>query len=360
MYVLIGFLAVGLTLWVGLLAPGQAPERMPLAPRTAPPQGASGPSGPLASAGDASMPPNHPPVEVPGDVKKFMSELAKDAAAKPKDLAAWKKLAQVQYRAGQVDRSYLSEAEESYRHVLGLDAKDLDAIRGLGNIHFDREEYAQSVDWYGKFLDERPEDLNVRTDLGTMYLYGGQPDRAMAEYAKVIAKDPKFYQAHYNLGIAYAQGGDKEKALASLAKASEFAPDEATRKQIASMIEHANAPSEATAPSVAEASAPKGGDAGAAKAAGGGFQAMIEGNLRGHPIVGPKIVKIEWPSKIAGQVRLRDFPMQAMPEMVRQKFLDRLKTELTDAKKKTASPGEAKLELVDDQSGKVMATITAQ
>jgi tetratricopeptide (TPR) repeat protein len=323
---------------------------MPLAPRpqeeAAAPPAASG-----ASAGEGRMPANHPPLEVPADVKKYIGELAKNAAAKPKDLDAWKTLAQVQYRAGQVDKSYLTEAEESFRHVLELDPKDLDAFRGLGNVHFDREEYAQSVDWYGKYLAAKPDDLNVRTDLGTMYLYGGQPERAIAEYDKVLAKDPKFYQAHYNLGIAYAQQGDKEKALAALKKASEYAPDDETRKQIASMLDHATQPAGAAVP------APSGESA---SPAAGGFQATIESDLRAHPIVGPKIVKFDWPSETAGQVRLHDFPMQAMPEMVRQKFLDRLKSDLAEAKKKFAASGEAKLEFVDDKSGAVMATITAE
>jgi tetratricopeptide (TPR) repeat protein len=348
--VLVAFLAVGLTLWAWLLAPAPAAQRMPLAPRSQ--EEAAAPSaGSVPAAGEGGMPANHPPLEVPADVKKYIAELAKDAAAKPKDLGAWKTLAQVQYRAGQVDKSYLGGAEESFRHVLELDAKDLDAFRGLGNVHFDREEYAQAVDWYGKYLAAKPDDLNVRTDLGTMYLYGGQPDRAIAEYDKVLANDPKFYQAHYNLGIAYAQQGDKDKALASLKKASEYAPDDATRKQIESMLDHATSPGGGTVPASSGETA---------ATAAGGFQATIENDLRAHPIVGPKIVKFDWPSETAGQVRLRDFPMQAMPETIRQKFLDRLKTDLAEAKKKSPTSGEAKLELVDDKSGTVMATVTAE
>jgi tetratricopeptide (TPR) repeat protein len=335
-----------------LLSPAKPPERLPLAPKSpesAVPSAASAP-------GEGAMPPSHPPLEVPADVKKYIAELAKNAAAKPKDLEIWKTLAQVQYRAGQVDRSFLSDAEESFRHVLELDPKSLDAFRGLGNVHFDREEYAQSVDWYGKYLATKPDDLNVRTDLGTMYLYGGDSDRAIAEYDKVLAKDRKFYQAHYNLGIAYAQRGEKDKAVDALRKASEFAPDDATRKQIDAMIDHADVPAEAGGVASAGAAMP----GAAAENPKAGFQAIVEDDLRSHPIVGPKIVKFEWPSQTAGQVRLRDFPMQAMPEVVRQKFLDRLKSELADAKKKSASSGEAKLEIVDDQSGRIMATVTAE
>ena len=43
---------------------------------------------------------------------------------------------------------YLDKAETSFRHVLTLDSKDLDALRGLGNVHFDREEYDKAVESY--------------------------------------------------------------------------------------------------------------------------------------------------------------------------------------------------------------------
>ena len=82
--------------------------------------------------------------------------------------------------------------------------------------------------------------------------------------------------------------------------------------------------------------------------------------MRSHPIAGPKIVRLEWSSATEGQVRLREFPMQGMPETVRQKFLDRLKGQLADAKRESGSAGAAKLELVDDASGQVMATVTAE
>lgn len=333
--VLIGFLAVGLALWVSLAVPSQAPGRIPLPPKNATDPGDAGSLG--------SLPKDHPPVEIPADVEKFIAGLEQKAAAQPKDVETWKNAAQVEYRAGQIDRRYLEKAETSFRHVLELDAKNLDALRGLGNVHFDREQYAQAVDFYTRYLALKPDDLNARTDLGTMYFYGGDADKAIAEYDKAIAQDATFYQAHFNRGIAYAKRGDSSRALGSLRRALDLAPDDATRKQIQAMIDHAQ----------------DGSGVPGAPAESKGFQGLVEDGLRAHPIAGPKIFAFEWSSALVGRVRLRDFPMQAMPEVVRQKFLDRVKSQLAEAKRQSAVAGAAELQLVDDQSGQVMATVRA-
>jgi tetratricopeptide (TPR) repeat protein len=338
--VLVGFLTVGLALWVAVLAPGKAPGRVPLAQKpveqSVMPEATSG----------GTLPANHPPLEIPADAKRYITELEEKAAARPKDLAAWKTVAEVEYRAGQIDRGYLDKALTSFRHALEIDAHDLEALRGIGNVHFDHEQYAEAVDSYSRYLALKPDDLNVRTDLGTMYLYGGKPDKAIAEYGKVLAADPKFYQAQYNLGIAYAQTGDAPKALEALGRARSLAPDERTRAEIQAMIDRAEGRGGAS--STTAATEPK------------SFQSLVEAGLRNHSIVGPKIVRFEWSSATAGRVRLRDFPMQGMPEMVRTKFLDHLQGELANAKRESGVAGAGELALVDDPSGQVMATISTK
>jgi tetratricopeptide (TPR) repeat protein len=322
-----------------VLAPGKAPGRVPLAQR--PPDEKAAPE-----TTGAALPENHPPIEIPADVKRYIADLEAKAATRPKDLAAWKTVAELEYRAGQVDRSYLDKALASFRHVLEIDAQDLDALRGIGNVHFDHEQYAEAVDPYSRYLALKPDDLNVRTDLGTMYLYGGKPDKAIAEYDKVLAKDPKFYKAHYNLGIAYAQTGDRPKAVEALGRALSLAPDDRTRAEIQTMIDRAAG--REGPPASTGATEPK------------SFQSLVETSLRNHPIIGPKIVRFEWSSASAGRVRLRDFPMQGMPEMVRTKFLDRLQSELANAKRQSGVAAAGELELVDDPSGQVMATVSAK
>ncbi len=337
--VLVGFLTVGLALWVAVLAPAKAPGRLPLA------QKPDEKGAPEAASG-GTLPENHPPIEIPADVKRYIADLEAKAAARPKDLGAWKTVAEVEYRAGQIDRGYLDKAQASFRHVLEIDAKDLDALRGIGNIHFDHDQYAEATDSYTRYLALKPDDLNVRTDLGTMYLYGGKPEQAIAEYGKVLAKDPKFYQAHYNLAIAYARTGDTPKAREALGHALALAPDERTRAEIQAMIDRAEGGKGASEPT--GSTEPK------------SFQGLVEASLRSHPIVGPKIVRFEWSSPSAGRVRLRDFPMQGMPEMARTKFLDRLQGDLDSAKRQSGLAGMGALELVDDPSGQVMMTVSTK
>jgi len=335
--VLVGFLAVGLGLWFALLAPRKPAGRMPLAQK--PPE--------ESAPAPAALPQDHPPLEIPADVKKYIADLEAKAAAQPKELATWKAVAEVEYRAGQIDRSYLDKAEASFRHVLELDRKDLGALRGLGNVHFDRDEYRQAVESYERYLAIKPDDLSVHTDLGTMYLYGGNLDKALVEYRQVLAKDPKFYQAQYNIGIALAQKGETPQALEALARARELAPDDRTRRHIDAVIAQAKGGERPDGSTTTDA-APR------------SFHDLVEEALRSHPILGPKIAKLEWPTETTGRLRLRQFPMEGMPDVVRQKFLDRLKGELAEAKQRTGQTGEAKLDLVDDSSGDVMATVTAE
>ncbi|MGH7859945.1 MAG: tetratricopeptide repeat protein, partial [Candidatus Binatia bacterium] len=162
--VLATFLAVGLGLWVLVLRPAEPPGRLPLAPKSSPPP----PTG--TGSSQSSLPSDHPPIEIPAEVKTFIADLERKASESPRDVETWKNLAQVQYRAGQVDRQYLAKAEASFRRVLEIDPKNTDALRGIGNVHFDREEHGKAVESYSEYLKLKPGDANVRTDLGTMYL----------------------------------------------------------------------------------------------------------------------------------------------------------------------------------------------
>ncbi len=335
-----GFLTLGLVLWVTILQP-QASGRLPIAQK---PGGAGAAAQAGANAGaNAGLPSDHPPIDVPAEVKTFIADLEKKAAEAPRDAVAWRQLAQVEYRAGQIDRQYLTKAEASYRHLLELDPKDLEAIRGLGNVHFDHDDYPKAIESYTRYLVLKPEDASVRTDLGTMFLYSGQEDKAIGEYRKALAGDPKFYQAHFNLGIAYAKKGDAAKATEAFTKAKALAPDDKTRAQIQAMMERSTAEGRETAEAAATPT----------------FQGIIEQSLRTHQIVGPKVFTFEWPTPTRGRVLLDGFPMEAMPDTVRSKFLERLRGQLADARQETAASGVASLELVDRASGKVMATVTS-
>src|SRR5690242_21840162 len=130
------FVVGGLGIWAAVLSPSPPTPGPGRVPRDTPAQAA-----PRATA-QADLPPDHPkvPMQIPAEVKTFIDALAKKAAAAPKDLATWSRLAQVYYRTAQVDSSYYDDAKAAFEHVLELDDKNLDALRGLGSIHFELDE----------------------------------------------------------------------------------------------------------------------------------------------------------------------------------------------------------------------------
>ena len=343
--VLVAFLAIGLSLWFFILRP-ETVTRKPLAPKASTTAGGAGEPGTAGEAGGAtgSLPANHPPVSLPAEVGSFIVELEQKATAQPKDVGTWLQLAQVQYRAGQIEASYLGAAEKSFRHVLEVEPKNADALRGVGNIHFDRDQYAPAIEAYRAYLEVRPDDSSTRTDLGTMYLYDGRVEDAVREYEGVLAREPGFFQAHFNLGIAQVRRGNRAAALAAFEKAKERAPDEDTRKQIEAMIARTSG----------EAAPPSGPAAGGAT-----LESRVEQRLRSHPVAGPKVVRVEWPKPGEARAVLESFPMDKMPEFARQKFLDRIKTDLVEARREAGASGAIRLEIVDQGSGTVMATVVA-
>src|SRR5262249_35914369 len=145
----------------------------------APAAPASGPAPETMAQGE--LPPDHPkvPMQIPAEIKTFIDDLAKKAAADPKDVATWSRLAQVYDRTAQVDSSYSEKAKDAYAHVLEIDAKNLDALRGLGSVHFELDEPEDAIKLYDRFLAEKPDDDTVRTALGASYVSAGDLEKGI-------------------------------------------------------------------------------------------------------------------------------------------------------------------------------------
>ena len=338
------FLAAGLAIWTLVLSPAQ--------PHPGP--GGGAPRGGTAAASTGSptapLPEGHPaaPVELPAEVKKFIVDLAAKAKEKPQDVEAWLKLGNVNARAAQLDPSYSGDALAAFQHVLELDPKNPDALRGLANIHYDRDDYRNDVPLFERYLALPPEDDSARTDLATMYLYGGDATRAIATYQEVLKRNPSFLQAHYNLAVTYHRQGNTPAAVKELETARGLATDDGARKQIDDMM--ASLRGEPTRPGTALA-----GDTAAARSP---FQSAVETAFRGHPILGPRIVRFEWSAPAAGRVLVQNFPMEGMPPAVREKFAAHMAQELRTAQQTNAVDGPVRMEIADAASGTVMATVT--
>ena len=347
---LASYLLIGSILWFGVL-------------RTQPfPLVGSSADGP-ATGGGQELPQNHPPVKLPEEVRKRITEFADAAKQKPQDVDTWKSLAEMQFRASQIEAGYRSAALESFKHVLELAPNDLDALRGIGNIYYDFEEHAKATEYYKRYLALKPDDSGVRTDLGTMYLYSNNFDQAIAEYKTVIAKEPGFFQAYFNLGVAYNEKGDKDKSLAALNTAKSLTTDQTVRDRIDQFLAQISAP---VSPSVAQGAPP------AAPAPPPStvkpvqvdpslspFQQAVEQVLRGANIMGQRINRIEWSSATEARVLLQNFPMSGMPPQVRAGLVGKLQTKILEAKEAAGISAAAKIELIDLDSQQVMETLNS-
>jgi tetratricopeptide (TPR) repeat protein len=326
------------------------------------PGGAPGSAAQSTGQGSAPLPQDHPPIQIPEEVKASIRDMAKKAADAPDDLAAWKQVADVQYRAGQLEPQYLADAEASYRHIVAKDPDNLDAIRGLGNVAYDQQKPEEAIRHYEQFLARKPDDPEVRTDLGTMYLSSGNSKKALEIYQNVLQAHPKFFQAQFNLSIAYRGLGDNDKSLAALEKARELAPDERTRTQVDQLL--ARMKGEPPAASAAAADPHAGMMPGAAPAPGAAalaaaqsFQAAAEAVFRQNPVMGSKVQRIEWSGELAAKVYLREFPMDQMGPEMKNMFGERMRGRIKEQKTRFQVAGGTSFELIDEASGRVMDTL---
>ena len=248
--VLTVLLVGGGAVWYGTMNP-KTPASVPR--RDAPPAASGASSGAPSGAEGGNLPQGHPPLEIPQQVKQTIRDMAQKAAAAPDDMEAWKRLAEVQYRAGQIEPSYLTEAGASYKHVLEHEPDNLEVLRSLGNIAFDQEQSDAAVGYYQRYLKLKPDDLSVQTDLATMYLAAGKADQAIQAYESVLKTNPSFFQAQFNMAIAYRSLGDNDKMIAALEKARAMARDDAARTQVDQLLARAKG----LPPPGAPAAAPK-------------------------------------------------------------------------------------------------------
>ncbi len=349
----------GVGAWTQILAP-KTRSGPPGSPTAGPPS--AGP--PTATADAGTLPEGHPQIAIPDDVKTFISDLAAEADRKPNDTATWGRLSQVQYRAAQIDSSYYPAALKAFQHILDLEPDHPEAIRGIANVQYDLGNYQSALPHFERYLRLRPDDAGAQTDLATVRLHLGEVDRAIGEYRKIIAANPPFVQAHYNLGVALHQVGDDAEALAVFRKAHEVATDASVRERIDRVIAQLQQPSTGAVAAETAPPAPAGAaDGGRERAAsppataGSAFQEDVERFFRTHEIVGPKVVRVEWPAPLKARVVVRDFPMAAMPPFARTKFTSRITEALGAAKSASGTTGTAEVEIVDVATGTVMETV---
>ena len=129
---------------------------------------------------------------------------------------------------------------EQLQAAIQANPRDFDALREMGNIHFDQRNYKEATGWYSKALAVQPGHLEVRTDMATTLFYSEDFDGSLAEFKKILAVQPGHPQALFNIGVAYLHGkNDPKNALESWEKLVALNPNypqaSLVREQIAAL-----------------------------------------------------------------------------------------------------------------------------
>jgi tetratricopeptide (TPR) repeat protein len=112
-----------------------------------------------------------------------------------------------------------------FGHTLAVNPHSLAALVNLGNMHYDRQEYAEAQIYYGQALEIFSDDVDVLNAEGMTLAQMGKPAEGAELIKRAIARRPDNYLSHFNLGNVGMQLKDWELARQSFQRAVQLKPD---------------------------------------------------------------------------------------------------------------------------------------
>lgn len=255
------------------------------------------------------------------------------AKTNPDDLEAHRALVAAlidKYRATPAPSQDLTlDLLEALSAIIRIDPKDTTALLMIADLSFDRQVFDKAVQFYEQYLQLNSTDLAARSRFASALTFQGQFDRAISELELVLASEPNNFAALAYLSITLSQQGNKEKSLEIGETALKSAPNEEARARFSMFL--------ASVKENRAGTSSKSND----------HPVLV--HIRANPIAGPKVAGSELnQDESVLKVALKDFPMQAMPEAVREKFLAGVRANIALPLKKV---------ILVDHAGATMATI---
>lgn len=103
---------------------------------------------------------------------------------------------------------------KTYSDRVALNPGDGAAWIALGNLYFDTDQPAKSVEAYRRALEINPGNPNVLTDMGVMHRALGEHQKALDAFARAIEADPRHETARMNTGVVLLHDfGDRDGAI---------------------------------------------------------------------------------------------------------------------------------------------------
>jgi tetratricopeptide (TPR) repeat protein len=248
-----------------------------------------------------------------------LNPLRKAAEANPDSLPALRSFADAlvnKIRSSEKPQTeLLFEAMEVLSKILSINPQEPQALLALADISFNQQVFDKSVGYYERYLKLAPGDHAVRARMASGLTFLGKADEALKELKSILSEDPKNFHALAYTSITYAQMGNKKEATTWGEKAVAAAPTEEAKARFGEFLSSVKGglQNQTSAPTQA-ASSP---------------YAAFETYIRTNPIAGPKYVRMEATSSVIS-LYFKEFPMSAMPDFAKQKFMGGIKAKLAE------------------------------
>lgn len=107
----------------------------------------------------------------------------------------------------------LSDAIESFKKAMALDAANFKAVANAGLVLERMNKSAEALALYEGFLAKNPSDARAAAHYGEALWSAGRRSEGVAQYRKALEIDSHCVEAHFNLGSAFAEMGIFREAM---------------------------------------------------------------------------------------------------------------------------------------------------
>lgn len=209
------------------------------------------------------------------------------------------------------DSQLIMQAVDALNKLLAKSPENPEALFRLAELCLQFGIIDKALDYYPRYLKQRPDDLRARTNYGLSLLQAQNSEEAIKTFEEIIKKDNGNFPAILSLALAYrmTKNYDKAKEVASQALAN--APDQLAKDKVKAFLASLEEqPEDSSAETKEEAISPAN---------------KIASFFKEHEIIGPKIKKTNWVNAKTYELYLENFPVEQMPPFAKEKLVGRVK-----------------------------------
>ncbi len=118
------------------------------------------------------------------------------------------------------------EAIGAFEAVLGKDADNVAALRGMGEAYEAQEQWQAASEWYEKWTQVVPDDPEVRLKLGWILYHDGDYELAAVQFKRVTGLRADWKEGWEGLGKAYYELASYREAVEVLGKWADLEPNQ--------------------------------------------------------------------------------------------------------------------------------------